>query len=98
MNFSEIQAPEFGPEQTITVGQLVPGDWVVSFPAQLRIRGMVVGSGVKTIDPGYGWYTQSRPRGPKMPVPSRRVSFLTGSTALHVPSECKIIVRRQVQP
>lgn len=88
-------APGFGPIEMIKVSDLALGDWVESFPAQRRIRGCLVQSGVKTIGPSvHQWFSQSRPRGPRMPVQARRITFLMSPTVLDIPSECDIRVRR----
>lgn len=89
-------APAFGDTETIKVRDLRRGDWVQSYPAQHRIRGCEVGSGVKTIETSHRWYTQSRPRGPRMALDARRVTFLMSATVLDVPADSDIIVRRMI--
>jgi hypothetical protein len=88
-------APGFGDLETIKVGDLRAGDWVERFPQQRRIRGCLVQSGVRHIDASHRWYEQSRPRGPKMPLPASRITFLRpDAPVLDVPRDCDLIVRR----
>jgi hypothetical protein len=86
-------APGFGDRETVTVGDLRQGDWVDHLPAQRRYRAATVQSGIKHIDASYRWYEQSRPRGPKMPIPASKITFLNG-TSLDIPRSWSI-VRRQ---
>ena len=87
----------FGEPETITVGELAVGDFVISIPAQGRHRGVNVRSGLKQItERPVGWYTQTRPRGPKFPIPSRVLAFLSSDTKLDVANSYQVIVRRPV--
>jgi hypothetical protein len=91
-------ADPFGPAETITVGLLAAGDFVVAIPAQAGTRGTRANSGVREISaPNWDrWTSRSRPRGPRMPVASRRITFLDRALpALEVPCTYEVIVRRR---
>jgi hypothetical protein len=89
-------ANPFGPAETITVGDLAEGDFVVSMPAQYRVRGYRINSGVREIGPaGYHGWKYGPPRR-KTAVRSRRVTFLDRELgALDVPVYHEVIVRRR---
>lgn len=90
----------FGEPIEVTVGDLVPGDFVVTIPAQSGVRGLRVSSGVKAIsDPdlfGSSW-GMSRGRGRRrLPVASRKITFLCGGT-YEIPASFRVTARRRVQ-
>jgi hypothetical protein len=87
----------FSEPVTITVADLRVGDFVVLIPEYKRIRAVSFNSAVKTISESRygGWYTQSRPRGPKISVLSRSFSTVAGApVAWHYPVDTPVIVRR----
>jgi hypothetical protein len=97
IDYSTTAEIEFGDPETIEVGQLQVGDYVVSIPAQGRTRGTNVRSAVKQItERPTGWYTQSRPRGPKFPIPSRVLAFLSTEDRFDVACSYQVIVRRPI--
>jgi hypothetical protein len=89
----------FTDPQTIKVAELRPGDFVVSYPRQANVPGRTIRSTVATIDDSYTrWAHQSAPRRPKLPIHSRIATFVTSTiSALDLPADCIVIVRRPVQ-
>lgn len=94
-----LAVPVFGDPETIAVSELRVGDFVVLFPEQGRIAGKNIASLVEQIEERYdSWVSQYRPRGPKMPLASRAVSFVArDNRGLDVPADCKIVVRRPIK-
>jgi len=88
----------FSDAQTIKVADLRIGDFVVSYPAQANVPARVIKSTVATLAARWDrWATQSAPRRPKLPVPSKFATFVTsGVSALDLPDDCDVIVRRPV--
>lgn len=98
IDYSTTAEIEFGDPETITVGELAEGDFVISVPAQGRYRGYNIRSAVKQItDRPQGWYEQTRPRGPKFPIPSRVLSFVSAADKIDVANSFQVRVRRPVR-
>ena len=90
---------QFGEAETITVDQLVTGDFVVAFPTQAGIRGYRVNSGIREISaPAYGRWAMSGGRGrPRRQILSRKIRFLDANCGgVDLPLTHEIIVRRQI--
>ena len=90
----------FTDPQTITVADLVVGDFVVSYPRQANVPARDVRSTVETISEHWDrWAHQAAPRRPKFPIPSRVATFVSRDVrALDLPTDCVVVVRRPVQP
>jgi hypothetical protein len=97
--FAATAAPAFGPEQTVTVADLRPGDYVVTLPAYQNLPGVRVGSSVRAIEAADGW-EQRHGRGARwgLPVAGRKVAFnTTGGAVLNTPSARPVVIRRPVE-
>jgi hypothetical protein len=91
----------FGPPETITVGMLRVTDFVIAIPAQAGTRETRANSGIREISPEHfdRWTRQLRPRGPRMPLGSRKIVFHDRQlAALDVPTSHTVLVRRQMLP
>lgn len=86
----------FGDAETITIGDLDLGDFVVEIPAQSGVRGARVDSGVRELRDDYNTW-RAGPARRRRPVRSRVITFLDRSTgALNVPTAFMVVVRRPV--
>lgn len=90
----ECPADPFGAPETITVADLAVGDFVISLPPHNNVRGARVNSGVREISAvHYDRWKQSGRGGRRLP--SRRFTFHDRDlTALDVPTDHPVIVRR----
>lgn len=91
-------ADPFGPAETITVGDLAKGDFVVSVLAHAGVRGFRANSGIAEISaPEFGrWKTRQAGSRRGLPIRSRKVSFLDRSlSGINVPLDHPVIVRRR---
>lgn len=97
IDYSTTAEIEFGDPETVKVSDLEVGDFVVSIPAQGQYRGYDVRSAVKAItDRPQGWYTQTRSRGPKFPIPSRVLTFVSVDLKVDVAGSFDVRVRRPI--
>lgn len=88
----------FTDPQCVKVADLQVGDFVVSYPAQANLPARTINSTIETLDDEYdAWSHQSARRRPKLPVHSRRATFVTRTVrAMSLPASCDVIVRRPI--
>lgn len=92
----DTEVPTFSPPETITVGELQPGDFVVEFPAQKRYRRVRVDSAVRTVEDDWEtWSVNHRPGARRTPVESRRITFQHPTdVSLNFPLTWSVVARR----
>jgi hypothetical protein len=94
-----VSAFSFGPQETITIGQLRIGDFVIKVPSQRGWRGLVINSAVRTIEDKTGWVLKSHRARSKIMVDGKQISFqVQRHRTFSWPDEFDVIVRRPVQP
>lgn len=88
----------FGDPETVTIGELMPGDFVIEVPAQGGLRGTTVNSGVKSIVESFDYTTNWRRGGRRFTVASRRLTFLSSPAGWCIswPSSFTVTVRRRI--
>jgi hypothetical protein len=98
--YAAIRVPEYGDLETITVGEIAVGDFVVEIPKQSNVRGIAPRSAVVRIEARYNSWTAPsapRPRAKRIPVESRRIVFVSYSEDGRVfdyPTDFDAVVRR----
>lgn len=84
----------FAPEPTaMPITDLRVGDWVEVVPTQSGVRGIIVESGIATIDHGHGWVERVGRR--RYTVASVRFTTLTGKT-YDIPATFSVVARVRV--
>jgi hypothetical protein len=88
-----ISVPVYGDPESVSWGEIKPGDYVLDVPAQQRYRAATVNSGVTAAEITHDWYVQTRKRGPKFPLRGARLTFISGDK-LNLPCDFHVNVRR----
>jgi hypothetical protein len=92
----QVDGYEYAEAATVTIADLKAGDFVVSIPTQMGIRGYRVNSGIREItDSRFGTWKMGPPRR-KCPVESRAMRFLSDLPRVDYPSDCTVIVRKRL--
>ena len=87
----------FGPAETITVGELRRGDFIVVMPTQRGVRGYRWNSAVAEItDPAFGRWRTGPPGKRKTPLKSRKFRLMSVDGIWDVPVDHTVTVRRPV--
>jgi hypothetical protein len=88
---------EFAEPQTLTLGQLVIGDWVEDIPRQPGTRGARVQASVTAAEPSYRWVEIRRAgrRNRKFSIPGVRLTFAMGAGDVDAPADFTCTARRR---
>jgi len=97
---TEIQIPEFGPSEELTLAELRQGDFIEILHADLNLPAERPMSGIASVETDWSWertdYMPGRRRGFRHNIAARRITLLSRQ-AISSPDSRKVTARRQIR-